>query len=235
MKKIIRSFKNRVVLKPWGQEYNIFNNKKKFSITYLHIKKGFCTSLHSHPNKKTGFLILSGVAEVQLGLYKKNIARYKPMSILVLRPGLFHRIKASKKSDLFALEIETPFIRSDLIRLQDNYGRRNKGYENINKTRQINEKDVTFKIPKKNEKNLYKLNGVNIELNYYNNFSSFKNYDDKSVAIICDGQMVTEKGKEVISAGEIVKSYTLKKLSKYYKIKNQILILKAFKSKYLHS
>ena len=47
--------------------------------------------------------------------------------------------------------------------------------------------------------------------------------------------MVTEKGKEVISAGEIVKSYTLKKLSKYYKIKNQILILKAFKSKYLHS
>ena len=30
------------------------------------------------------------------------------MSILVLRPGLFHRIKASKKSDLFALEIETP-------------------------------------------------------------------------------------------------------------------------------
>ena len=75
----------------------------------------------------------------------------------------------------------------------------------------------------------------NIELNYYNNFSSFKNYDDKSVAIICDGQMVTEKGKEVISAGEIVKSYTLKKLSKYYKIKNQILILKAFKSKYLHS
>ena len=110
---------------------------------------------------------------------------------------LFHRIKASKKSDLFALE--TPFIRSDLIRLQDNYGRRNKGYENINKTRQINEKDVTFKIPKKNEKNLYKLNGVNIELNYYNNFSSFKNYDDKSVAIICDGQMVT-KGKEVISA-----------------------------------
>ena len=30
-------------------------------------------------------------------------------------------------------------------------------------------------------KNLYKLNGVNIELNYYKNFSSFKNYDDKSL------------------------------------------------------
>ena len=64
---------------------------------------------------------------------------------------MFHRIKA-KKSDLFALEIETPSLRSDLIRLQDNYGRRNKGYENIDKTRQINEKDVTFKIPKKMKK-----------------------------------------------------------------------------------
>ena len=41
--------------------------------------------------------------------------------------------------------------------------------------------------------------------------------------------MITESGKEVISAGEIVKSYTLKKLSKYYKIKNQILILKHLK------
>ena len=137
MKKVTKSFQNRVVLKPWGEEYNIFNNKKKFSITYLHIKKGFCTSLHSHPRKKTGFLILSGIAEVQLGLYSKNITRYKPMSILVLRPGLFHRIKANKNKDLFALEIETPFIRSDLIRLQDNYGRRNKGYESINKTRKI--------------------------------------------------------------------------------------------------
>ena len=109
MKKIIRSFKNRVVLKPWGQEYNIFNNKKKFSITYLHIKKGFCTSLHSHPNKKTGFLILSGVAEVQLGLYKKY-CKIQANVNFGFKARLFHRIKASKKSDLFALEIETPSL-----------------------------------------------------------------------------------------------------------------------------
>ena len=40
------------------------------------------------------------------------------------------------------------------------------------------------------KENKYKLNGDKIELGYYKNFSSFKNYDDKSVAIICDGQMV---------------------------------------------
>ena len=64
-------YTKRIVLKPWGEEYNIFTNRKKFAITYLKIKKNHTTSLHCHPNKKTGFLILSGTAKVQLGIYKK--------------------------------------------------------------------------------------------------------------------------------------------------------------------
>ena len=59
----------------------------------------------------------------------------------------------------------------------------------------------------------------------------FKNYDDKSVSIICDGNIVTKDGNKVITAGEIVKSYTLKKLSKYYKVNKKILVLKAYKIK----
>ena len=43
------------------------------------------------------------------------------MSILVLRPGLFHRIKANNRKDLFALEIENLYIRSNLIRMLDCY------------------------------------------------------------------------------------------------------------------
>ena len=225
------SYSNKIVIKPWGQEYNIFINKKIFAITYLKIKKGFSTSLHCHPKKKTGFLILSGMAEVQLGIYKKNIVKFKPMSILVLRPGLFHKIKASNKSDLYALEIETPYIKSDLIRMSDNYGRINKGYEGINWTKKIKKNNIIFKKPTKNKKYMYKLNGIKITLSYYKNFNSFKNYDDKSVSVICDGNMITKDGNNVITAGEIDKSYTLKKLSKYYKVNKKILILKAFKIK----
>ena len=36
------------------------------------------------------------------------------MSIFFLREGLFHKISASKK-DLFALETETPYIKTDLV------------------------------------------------------------------------------------------------------------------------
>ena len=226
-----KTYDNRVVIKPWGEEYNIFRNKKKIAITYLKIEKGFATSLHCHPIKKTGFLILKGVAEVQIGIYKKNIKRYPPMSILVLRPGLFHRIKANNKSDLFALEIENPYIKNDLVRMKDNYGRRLKGYESLKSTRQLVKKDLLFEIPKKTKKNNYILNNINIEISYYKDFKRFKSFDDKSVSIILDGKIVSDKRKTVITTGEIVKSFTLKQLSQYFKIDNKLLLLKASKNK----
>ena len=49
------NYDNRIVIKPWGEEYNIFRNKKKIAITYLKLKKGFSTSLHCHPKKKLVF------------------------------------------------------------------------------------------------------------------------------------------------------------------------------------
>ena len=189
MIKEINKYNSRVVIKPWGQEYNIFRNKNKFAISHLKILKGRSTSLHCHPKKKTGFLILSGTAEVQIGVYDKNIFKFKPLSILILRPGLFHRIKASKNSNLYALEIETPYLKSDLVRMKDYYGRKDKGYEGINSTRKISRKEIMFKIPKKNKVNKYILNRTKIDFGYYKNFNSFKNYDDKSVSIICKGKL----------------------------------------------
>jgi len=225
------NYDNRIVLKPWGEEYNIFRNKKKIAITYLKVKKGLSTSLHCHPVKKTGFLILKGTAEVQIGIYKKNIKSYPPMSILVLRPGLFHRIKANKKSDLLALEIENPYLKNDLIRMKDTYGRNKKGYESLKNTRSFNEHDPVFKIPRVNNKNKYRLNDIKIEISYYKNFKTLKSYDDKSVAVILDGRIVSDRKKTVITTGEIVKSFTLKQLGDYFKIDGKILLLKASRIK----
>lgn len=226
-KKISFNFSNRVILKPWGEEYVIFNNKKKLAITYLKIKKNSSTSLHCHPKKKTGFLILKGTAEVQVGIYKENIKKYKPLSILVLRPGLFHKIKASKNSDLYALEVENPYIKSDLVRMQDNYGRKEKGYESLEYSRKLNDQDILFKHPKKKENKFYKLNGVKINISYTENFKNLKSLDNKSVLIILDGKIVSKKNKTIITFGEIIKSLTLKKLLDYFKIEKKLLILKA--------
>lgn len=229
-KEINKNYDNSKVIKPWGEEYNIYRNVRKIAITYLKIKKGQSTSLHCHPKKKTGFLILSGIAEVQIGIYKKNIFRYKSMSILVLRPGLFHKIKASNKQDLYALEIENPYIKTDLIRMEDDYGRKNSGYENLVQSVRLKKNDIVFKTPLFKKTNRYILNNIKIEIFHLKDFRKYNSYDDKSVSIILDGCLVSSGGKIVISVGEIVKSYTLKKLSESFVVSSKILILKASKS-----
>ena len=153
------------------------------------------------------------------------------MSILVLRPGLFHRIKANNKSNLLALEIENPYLKNDLIRMKDTYGRNKKGYESLKNTRPFNKHDPVFKIPRVNNKNKYRLNDIKIEISYYKNFETLKSYDDKSVAVILDGRIVSDRKKTVITTGEIVKSFTLKQLGDYFKIDGKILLLKASRIK----
>ncbi len=152
------------------------------------------------------------------------------MSILVLRPGLFHKIKALNKQDLYALEIENPYIKTDLIRMEDDYGRKNSGYENLVQSVRLNKNDIVFKTPLIKKTNRYILNNIKIEIFHLKDFKKYNSYDDKSVSIILDGCLVSSSRKIVISVGEIVKSYTLKKLSESFKVSSKILILKASKS-----
>ena len=72
-------YDNKVVLKPWGNEHVIYRNSNKLSVTFLNIDYKKSTSLHCHPKKKTGFVILSGNASVQLGLWKDNCKVYKAL------------------------------------------------------------------------------------------------------------------------------------------------------------
>ena len=89
--------------------------------------------------------------------------------------------------------------------------------------------NLNLKFLQLEKKNKYILDGIKIEISYYKNFKNLKSYDDKSISIILDGKIVSKNNKTVITTGEIVKSYTLKQLTNYFKIKNQILLLKAYK------
>jgi mannose-6-phosphate isomerase-like protein (cupin superfamily) len=226
--KTSKSYDNRIILKPWGEEYNIFRNRKKLAITYLKIDKGKSTSLHCHPKKKTGFLILSGTAEVQVGIYKSNKFICKPMSILVLRPGLFHKIQASKKNTLYALEVETPYLKKDLIRMEDDYGRKSVGYENLKSSKNLTKKNIVFKIPKLNKTHKYTLHNIIITIAHHSSIK-IKTSQKKNIVIILDGLVVNNKSKTVIKEGEIIKLNTLVTLCKTFKIKKRLLLLIAKK------
>ena len=49
-------YSKTVVNKPWGYEYTVYDDLDKIGITFLNIKYNHKTSLHCHPNKKTGFI-----------------------------------------------------------------------------------------------------------------------------------------------------------------------------------
>ena len=65
-------YDNKVVSKPWGYEYVVYRKLNNLSVTLLNIDYNKSTSLHCHPNKKSGFILLKGKAQFQLGLWKKR-------------------------------------------------------------------------------------------------------------------------------------------------------------------
>ena len=155
MKNLSNFYSHNIVNKPWGNEYVAYNNSNLLAITLVKINYGHKTSLHCHPEKKTGFIILEEKPKYKLVYIKKIPKNFGPLSRLVFRSGLFHSIKAISKIGLYALEFETPYKKNDLVRFSDNYGRQKKNYEGREYTQKLGNNYLKFKKPKLNQVNYY--------------------------------------------------------------------------------
>ena len=113
-----------VINKPWGEEYLVFRNDYT-AVWILHIKKGFRTSMHCHPNKKTSLAVLSGTVKCPTLVSEETLSRGQG---LLIDKGVFHATEALLDG-VVVLETETPTNKKDLIRLHDAYGRKGQGYE----------------------------------------------------------------------------------------------------------
>ena len=205
MKKNNFFYDDKVVYKPWGYEHVIYRNLKHLSVTLLRINYNKNTSLHCHPKKKTGFIVVSGKALIQLGLWQGTAKHYMAPSKLMIRTGLFHSIKAVSKKGLYALEFETPFNKNDLIRFKDNYGRRSKPYEGKKFTKNIDSNFIKFKKPKMERNQLFKINKVNISLEIHKNFKNLINKKNSTIFAIIDGKVIDKHKGSVLSYGDILK------------------------------
>jgi mannose-6-phosphate isomerase-like protein (cupin superfamily) len=137
--------------KPWGYEYLLYQNDD-VAIWHLFIDAYQKTSLHSHPNKKTGLVVLDGAAKISfLGSESKLFYGEK----IMIRQGVFHQTASMTPHTLQLLEIETPVDKEDIVRLEDSYGRAgstNMGEDGIDihpidiKDSQIGKCNISFKI-----------------------------------------------------------------------------------------
>ena len=122
-----------IVKKPWGYEYLAFDNGQ-VAIWILHVARKRKTSMHCHPNKTTGLIVLSG------NVLCSNLEESKKLNELdsvEIAKGCFHATEAASESSIyppsengvFLMEIEAPSNKRDLIRANDTYGRQGKAYE----------------------------------------------------------------------------------------------------------
>ena len=219
-------YDNRIVFKPWGHEYVVYRYKNILSVTLLNINPNKSTSLHCHPNKKTGFVLLDGKALIQLGLWKSERKIYKSPSKLMIRTGLFHSIKCISKKPLLALEFETPINKNDLVRFNDKYGREKKPYEQGKKFSNLKKNKTSFKLYKFKEEEKYFFGKTKVKLEIHRNFKKLLAAKNNTIFAVLNGNVCNKKKQKILSPGDIIRTGTFKKLSQVFKINKKLTVLR---------
>ncbi len=119
------NFSDVVVRKPWGYEYLWFQNAD-VAVWMLHLAAASATSLHCHVRKRTSLIPVAGTV---LCTTLEGQSRLRSGDALVLEPCVFHSTRALSPEGAFVMEIETPPLKGDLVRLRDAFGRVGMGYE----------------------------------------------------------------------------------------------------------
>ncbi len=222
-------YNNKIVIKPWGYEYVVYREKNDLSVTLLNINYKEKTSLHCHPRKKSGFIVLKGKALFQLGLWKKRREIKKSCSKRMIARGLFHQITSLSKDGLMALEFETPVDKKDLVRFKDSYGRQKKTYEGKKFTKDIKSEQFKFSKPTISKKKKYTVGDCNLSLEVHKDFKKLIRNKKNTLFAVLKGAVSDHKGNKVLEFGDIVKPIDFKVFSKVFKIKNRLTVLKVNK------
>ena len=148
-------YSNVIVKKPWGYEYLVFKNDW-VAIWLLHIVRKRKTSMHYHPNKSTGLILLSGDATFY---HLNGKIELNTMDCVIIERMAFHSTEAYNslpiqpvsENGIWVMEIESPPMKTDLVRMKDEYGREGATYEGADNMVFGPEKCFTFHEPQQNE------------------------------------------------------------------------------------
>lgn len=197
------NYKGIVVNKPWGYEYLMFENPY-VAVWILYIKKGHGTSMHCHPTKKTSLIVVSG--EVMCSSLDGWIKRRHGEG-LIIDDAVFHSTKAVSKDGAIIVEVECPPNKRDLVRLKDEYGRKDTGYEGVDKmTDDVSSYEyIDFHNYKTESKITKKIKDCQISLCFNSNTSDLHGVlQQESARIICllQGKVHDAAGNIVLSTGD---------------------------------
>lgn len=214
------SYENVVVKKPWGYEYLAYESDD-VGLWLLRIEPGQSTSMHCHPKKNTGLIVLSGTAEIS---FLNNSFTVKSPDKMMIRRGLFHSTKATSPDGIYMFEIESPKIKGDLVRLKDKYGRKSQPYEGKDSETSRTE-DCLFLNDEDHEKGTFKFCERNLELKKLSSQSDLSWVSDDDILMCFKGGLTNEGKDPIYQPGDVVVGKIFKQLSEEFEIVNDSLIL----------
>ena len=197
-------YRGKVVIKPWGYEFLIFENEF-VAVWFLHIRKDHSTSMHCHPRKKTSLTLLSGEALVNSFRHRKHLSAG---DTLMTEAGVFHATKSLSTKGIYLIEVESPPDKTDLVRFEDSYGREERGYEGYSQMVMENLEDFDFFCfdGENGHKMTHALrNGPEVSMETYVSASDFQenfSRDPSSTYCVCKGIMWSGDGSIYVEAGE---------------------------------
>jgi len=213
------NFAKNIVRKPWGYEYLAYENEY-ISLWVLFIKLDHQTSMHCHPKKTTGLILLKGEAEVS---FLNNTSSLKQGQKVMLRRGLFHSTKATTEKGAFLFEIESPKDKQDLIRLEDKYGRVSLPYEDS--SHEIPKQDCAwFDDPEEGEENLYNFANCKISIKHYFTPDDIKSLKNETIVVCLKGGLKAPNGM-VSQPGDVVTGSVIKKLNETFYLAKKTLLM----------
>jgi len=113
---------HRLAYRPWGS-YEGMDRGDRFQVKRITVNPGARLSLQMHYHRSEHWVVVSGTAEVTIGgevrLVAENESVYIPL-------GTLHRLHNPGLIPLHLIEVQSgPYLsEDDIVRLEDNYGRR---------------------------------------------------------------------------------------------------------------
>jgi mannose-6-phosphate isomerase-like protein (cupin superfamily) len=207
-----QSHSSVIVSKPWGYEYLVYENEH-VAVWLLCIRSGEQTSMHCHPKKTTGLVLLTGTAELSLLDEKKILSGPEKQ---VLRRGLFHSTKAISNEPIILLEIESPNDKQDLLRLSDIYGRADKSYEGSEDEVPKPSDVIWISDVKNGDQNLHTVGPLELKIECISSMNSIMRKADNDIVIFLRGGIgKIVNGVTLLSnvSGDVENASILKKIA----------------------
>lgn len=210
-------YQNVIVRKPWGYEYLMYQNEL-VGVWFLAIRQEARTSLHCHPLKKTGLILLDGEAKVSFLNDSKHL---KALSKLNIAKGVFHSTAGLSPGGISVIEVETPREKENLVRLDDAYDRDPVAYEGPEAMIPKDETCVRLDSPEAGREYRYSLAGCTLTVEKLTTVERLRHRPAHEVIAVLEGGLFSSSGDPVLSPGDVLSGDTLDRLAQKFSLAPQ--------------